>query len=340
MEYHELANLFPLLEGEEFTALVEDVRDNGLLEPVWIYEEKILDGRNRYRACVEAGVQPWYRSYDGANPLQFVLSMNLKRRHLNSGQRAMLALEVEKILAEEAKKRQATHQEGDVYLTQNFAEAKGEAREQAATMVGTNHTYITDAKKVSEYPELAQQVIAGTKPLYEAAKEIRSGAYGKMMDGNHDSGPEWYTPQRVIDLATTLMGAIDLDPCSNSHEHPNVPAFTCYTKEDDGLSKRWTGRIFLNPPYGDGIADWIDKLVDSYKVGDVKEAVVLIPGRIDTAWIQPLYDYQVCMVRGRLLFANAENSAPFPSIVAYIGTQEKEFVQACEKLGPVLVRDK
>ncbi|MCD6295935.1 MAG: ParB N-terminal domain-containing protein, partial [Deltaproteobacteria bacterium] len=53
MEFHEIANMFPLMEGTEFDALVTDIKENGLLEPIWLYENKILDGRNRYRACQE-----------------------------------------------------------------------------------------------------------------------------------------------------------------------------------------------------------------------------------------------------------------------------------------------
>src|ERR1700730_11181751 len=95
LSYHPLANIFPLLEGEEFDALVEDIRDNGLIEHIvflWVGdEEQILDGRNGYRACLEAGVTPTFMPYRGDNPLAFVISANLKRRHLSESQRAMVA---------------------------------------------------------------------------------------------------------------------------------------------------------------------------------------------------------------------------------------------------------
>ena len=57
MKFHEYAGLFPLLTGEEFDALVADIEKNGLIEPVWLYEGKILDGRNRYRACLDLGTE-------------------------------------------------------------------------------------------------------------------------------------------------------------------------------------------------------------------------------------------------------------------------------------------
>ena len=99
LEFHPLANLFPLMEGEEFAALVADIKANGLREQSWIFEGEILDGRNRYRACHEIGRDPHYmiREYRPAahgDPLAFVLSRNLHRRHLSTQQRAAIAAEL------------------------------------------------------------------------------------------------------------------------------------------------------------------------------------------------------------------------------------------------------
>jgi ParB-like chromosome segregation protein Spo0J len=90
LESHPLANRFPLIEGEEFDRLVDDIRDNGLREPIVLFEGKILDGRNRYRACIEAGVTPKTREFDPAKdgPAEaFVISVNVLRRHLTLGQK-------------------------------------------------------------------------------------------------------------------------------------------------------------------------------------------------------------------------------------------------------------
>jgi ParB-like chromosome segregation protein Spo0J len=97
-EYHPIANLFPLMEGDEYQALVEDIKDRGLQEPIILYEGKILDGRNRYRACVDAGVEIKLplkiKTYDGKDPVGLVLTANLHRRHLDAGQRAVVAAEL------------------------------------------------------------------------------------------------------------------------------------------------------------------------------------------------------------------------------------------------------
>ena len=80
LAFHPLANIFPLLEGEEFDALVADIQASGLCEPVWLYEGQILDGRNRYRACQQAGIDCPTRVYEGDAPVGFVVSMNVRRR--------------------------------------------------------------------------------------------------------------------------------------------------------------------------------------------------------------------------------------------------------------------
>lgn len=91
-EYHPTANLFPLLEGPDFDALVADIKANGLRESITLLDGKILDGRNRYRACLQVGVDPTFREFDGnGSPLAFVISLNLHRRHLDESQRSMVA---------------------------------------------------------------------------------------------------------------------------------------------------------------------------------------------------------------------------------------------------------
>jgi len=100
MKFHEYANIFPLLEGAEFDSLVEDIKANGLLDTIWLHADgRILDGRNRYLACKEAGVKPRYQTWKGSddNLLQFVISRNIKRRNMSESQRALLAAELSNV---------------------------------------------------------------------------------------------------------------------------------------------------------------------------------------------------------------------------------------------------
>jgi N6-adenosine-specific RNA methylase IME4 len=89
-EYHELANLFPLMDESQYSDLVADIKESGLIESIILHEGKILDGRNRYNACNDAGVEPSFVEYEGEDALSYVISLNLNRRHLNESQRAMI----------------------------------------------------------------------------------------------------------------------------------------------------------------------------------------------------------------------------------------------------------
>src|SRR5215469_9179693 len=90
MHFHPLAEIFPILRGVHFDDLAEDIAVNGLHESIVTYEGKILDGRNRYLACLRAKVEPRFKEYTGADPLGYVVSLNLRRRHLDESQRGMV----------------------------------------------------------------------------------------------------------------------------------------------------------------------------------------------------------------------------------------------------------
>lgn len=90
-EYHPLSNIFPLMEGAPFDELVDDIKANGLREPITLLDGLILDGRNRYRACKKLNIEPAAIQFKSADPLAFVISLNLRRRHLKESQRATIA---------------------------------------------------------------------------------------------------------------------------------------------------------------------------------------------------------------------------------------------------------
>lgn len=94
LEPHPYSNLFPRLDDDAYQEFAADVRASGVREPITLFEGKILDGLNRYRAAGDAGIECPTKEYVGDDPLGFVISMNLKRRHLDEGQRAMVASKI------------------------------------------------------------------------------------------------------------------------------------------------------------------------------------------------------------------------------------------------------
>jgi len=131
LEYHPLANLFPLLGETELQTLSDDIRDNGLNVPITMYEGKILDGRNRHAACILAGVAPAFTDFEGHDPVTFVVSTNLHRRHLTTGQRAMIAEAL------------ANLQEGRPRKTPKNL---GVSQTEAAKMLNVSHTSVEQAR--------------------------------------------------------------------------------------------------------------------------------------------------------------------------------------------------
>ena len=149
---------------------------------------------------------------------------------------------------------------------------------------------------------------------------------------------EHCTPENIIDLILACMGELDLDPCSEGGDPPNVPAHAHYTSEDDGLAQSWKGRIYMNPPYGREIGDWVEKLCSEHEAGRVTEAIALLPSRTDTQWWTRLREYPVCFVKGRLTFVGSQDPAPFPSAVFYLGRDIGKFCRAFGDLGDVYQR--
>jgi ParB-like chromosome segregation protein Spo0J len=89
--FHPFVNIFPILAEEFLHELAQDIKDRGLLDPIVLLEGRILDGRCRYLACQSASVEPEFQDYVGDDPLGFVVSRNLQRRHLTESQRAIVA---------------------------------------------------------------------------------------------------------------------------------------------------------------------------------------------------------------------------------------------------------
>lgn len=152
--------------------------------------------------------------------------------------------------------------------------------------------------------------------------------------------PEHYTPTEIWQTAAACLGGIDLDPCSNSKESPNVQALRYFTRDDDGLAQEWGGKVFMNPPYGDEIKAWVIKLRQEYDAGRVTEAIALVPARTDTAWFQLLAGeyFPFCNVIGRLKFIGNTQSAPFPSTIFYLGENVGAFYRHFSEFGHIFQR--
>jgi ParB-like chromosome segregation protein Spo0J len=166
LEFHPAANLFPFLEGAEFADLVADILEKGQLEPIVLLDRKILDGRNRYRACLEAKVKPRTIELENCeDPLAYVLSRNLQRRHLKESQRAMVGAKLAN--SDHGGDRRSTDQAANLPL--EISQAK------AAAMVHVGERLVRSARFVLTKGDaaLVRAVEQDKIPVSEAVKAAR-----------------------------------------------------------------------------------------------------------------------------------------------------------------------
>lgn len=180
IEAHEYAKLFPMASDDELQEMAADIKERGLREPILMLDGKVLDGRNRLKACALAEVEPVFRDYAGSDPLGDVISWNLKRRHLSTSQKSAIAVELKPFYEERAKERQeATRiKNGKTPVTASLREPgerhSREASSQAATAVGVSGRLVDDAGHVRKHdPALFEEVKAGRKTVTAAKTEIR-----------------------------------------------------------------------------------------------------------------------------------------------------------------------
>lgn len=190
------------MEDEELQALAADIKGpNGQIEDILTYDNQIIDGRNRYRACLLAGVEPRFREWDGEGSLvTLIVSLNLHRRHLTPQQRAMIAVDMLPILEAEAKERQqsAAHRAGI---------ASGESRRgkedstdegsnersgtNALTFNGQSESLVNPQQNSNQASDVAGKIMGVSGRLVRRAKRLKKAdpeAAAEVREGKKKLG--------------------------------------------------------------------------------------------------------------------------------------------------------
>lgn len=148
---------------------------------------------------------------------------------------------------------------------------------------------------------------------------------------------EHNTPSYLVEAAREVLGAIDLDPMSNDLANETINATNYYTKKEDGLSKEWLGNVWLNPPFSlSKLA--IPKLINSYELGDIAQAVLLVKSDVSTQKYKLLYPYPFCELNRRVKFVAPDNNnqgSPFPVVMFYLGKNYCMWNKTMSKYGKV-----
>ena len=218
---HPAADLFPLMDQAEFTELCKSISESGVEQPVTLDRSGLLlDGRNRLLACHETQQEVLIDYYEGDDPWGFSLRLNMLRRHLTAGQKAVIALALEKQYAEanppgrpaQVEIEQAAQQAAKEAAKKIVADPRQlKSSEKAAQAVGVSGRAVQQAKFVStNEPELLEQVKAGTLAMDRAYNKAKAREAQRKADQ-----PQPETPKTVEKQTITL-----LDHKGNPYEYP------------------------------------------------------------------------------------------------------------------------
>lgn len=171
----------------------------------------------------------------------------------------------------------------------------------------------------------------------------------EVTDGNdvpkvlrNTGNNEWFTPSYIVDAAREVMGGIDVDPASCELANArHVGADRFYSAEDDGLAHDWFGRVWMNPPYSNGLLrKFVQKLASQIAAGNVTQATVLVNNGTETRWCQELFGMSdgACFIRGRVQFYRPDGTTGPPlqgQVIFYVGDEPMKFLDVFSGLGAV-----
>jgi phage N-6-adenine-methyltransferase len=171
-------------------------------------------------------------------------------------------------------------------------------------------------------------------------KGFTSATLATLNTGDEES----YTPEKYLESARLVMGSIDLDPASNPMAQKNVNADIYYTQADDGLTKQWKGKVWMNPPYTARIINiFLEKLVSHFENNEVTEAIVLTNNNTDTSWFHKSAQQAsaICFTAGRINFLKRDGSTSSPTngqSFFYFGNNPEVFNKEFSQYGLVMVK--
>lgn len=328
------------LTADELAGLEASLLEEGCREAliVWHEEGILLDGHNRKRLC-EKHCIPFQTSElnlpDRNAAMHWIICNQLARRNLTPFQKCELALRLEPIIAEEAKNRQ---REAGGTLLLNLAKAPVHTRERIAEIAGVSPYTLAKSKVIIEKApeEIKAKLRTGETSIHAEYLRLK---VPHVLNNSGDN--EWYTPEQYVEAARAVMGGIDLDPASSEAANAVVKAEKFYAMADNGLSKNWAGRTFMNPPYAQPLVQqFCEKLCAHVVAGQVTDAIVLVNNATETQWFQALLSVAsaVCFPAGRIRFwqPNKQLGAPLQGqAMIYYGEKRGDFKHHFKQFGAI-----
>lgn len=356
---------------ENITPLADSIQELGLINPITILPNgTLVAGFHRLSACklleweeIDVSVV----NFDSLDAELAEIDENLIRNELHWLDRDK-QLKRRKEIYEE--KENATKHGGDRRgILSQLAKSNGDGRHLVSsfTQDTSNKTNIADRtiresiQRANAFTEeqgeiLKQADVTQTEAtrLARMEEQERARIINSLAERQSQGVPsalqtsesnEWYTPSIYIEAVRELMGEIDIDPASNAYVNEKiVKATTYYNIEANGLSKKWNGRVWINPPYGyasgsNNQGTWSHYLIRQFEDGITKEAVLLVNANTEAKWFQPLYDYLICFTNHRIRFYNIDGISSQPTqgnAFVYFGHQRQRFIQVFKQFGTIV----
>lgn len=364
----EFKNLIPPLSSEERQGLESSLLKEGCRDALVLWGDILIDGHNRYEICTKHNipyktVQREFESREAV--IEWIILNQFGRRNLPAHERARLALRLKPVIAEKAKEQQGERTD----ICQNSDRSSIDTKRELAKLAGVSHDTIAKVEHIEEEapepvvtasrqgrisvnaayqvtklePEEQEEIAHRIEHIEEEPEETATpkAIVQEVVNRPHVSynsgNNEWYTPADIIEAARAVMGSIDIDPASNDIAQKVVKAKIYYTAETNGLNKKWTGNVWLNPPYASElIGKFVDKLIKEQE--HYEQAIILVNNATETEWFRKIISIAsaVCFPKGRVKFylPDGKTGAPLQGqAILYIGASPKKFTDMFLKVG-------
>lgn len=203
----------------------------------------------------------------------------------------------------------------------------------AEDLTGMKQQRVSDLGKRLAKPDKYRERLLGAS-YHAAMLEIADSQLVQQSLSN-----EHYTPQCYLDAAREVLGGIDLDPASCVEANRIVGAASFFSADEDGLQKDWSGRIWLNPPYGRNAGNFVGKFVNEYAARHIECGIILVNAHCtDTDWFQSLWDGVLCFTDHRINFYGDDerSGSTHGSVFAYFGANATRFAEIFSEFGAVV----
>lgn len=361
----EFQKLIPPLHPSELEQLEANIIRDGCRDPlvVWSGRGILLDGHNRHAICERHNIE--FRTVeieleDESSATNWIILNQLGRRNLSpdAAQQLLGRLYLSR-RKEHGGDRRSEEVKSSCQNDNLITRTAERTAEQIAKETGVSPRtvirageYVQASDKLGisdaivagkiDVPRSAVIEVAKTLPEKPTPAQVEEAKAKLPHVANNSGNNEWYTPPEFIQAARDVMGEIDLDPASSEVANETVGADRFFTEEDNGLSKPWSGRVWMNPPYAQPLcSQFCERVSKAYADSEIESAIVLVNNATETRWFQGMLEKAsaVCFLLGRVKFLRPEGLAGAPlqgQAILYFGEHGERFLEVFSQFGKVM----